>query len=155
MDVESDKRKLKIYIAGSFKNIDACREAGGLIRDKGYSTYVFCDEDSEAYKNSIKVRELCFTESFTPKTALYNGYIQKIYQTNLSELVYANVVVLILPCGKSAHLEAGFVKGRNGKVIIYGEMIKGEFDAMYGIADLITSDFNEVLETLDRFNIIT
>ncbi len=48
----------------------------------------------------------------------------------------ADICVLCLPCGRSAHLEAGWMKGAGKKVIAYihpGEGIESEL--MYGILD--------------------
>ena len=69
----------------------------------------------------------------------------------MTELSQADVVVLILPCGKSAHMEAGWIKGVEGRLIIYGDMLKGEFDAMYGMADLVTNNFGEVAHKLNEY----
>ena len=71
------KDKLKVYVAGSFNNADMCREAGGLIRDAGIHSYVFCDEGSEAYSHSINIRELNLIKRLTPSTALQNEYIKR------------------------------------------------------------------------------
>lgn len=140
--------KLHVYVAGSFKQRDLCVEAGRLIRDIGVLAYVFCDEGSEAFPHSMKLREENLIETFTPMTAIEHETVKKIYAINMTELEKSDVVLLMLPCGKSAHMEAGWIKGVDGKVIIYGEMIKGEFDAMYGMADLVTDDFNKVLDYL-------
>jgi len=64
-------------------------------------------------------------------------------------LDWADVCLLILPAGKSSHLEAGYAKGCKKKLIIWQEEFpKGEFDVMYGFADLITNSMNEVLTYL-------
>lgn len=143
--------KLRVYIAGSFRNAVLCREAGAILRDAGFSTYVFCDEGSEAFKHSTAIREKNLINSFTPMSALQNEHIQTIYDLNMTELSQADVVVLILPCGKSAHMEAGWIKGVEGRLIIYGDMLKGEFDAMYGMADLVTNNFDEVAHKLNEY----
>lgn len=145
-------RKLKVYVAGSFRNAEMCREAGGLIRDTGIETYVFCDVKNNAFIQALALRELGLVHAFTPMTALHDTHIQIIYKENMRELMTSDVVVLILPCGRSAHLEAGWIKGADGgKLIIYGEMKVGEFDAMYGMADLVTDDFHNVLQQLAQY----
>lgn len=151
--MSQNEKQLKVYVAGSFNNADMCREAGGLIRDAGMHSYVFCDEGSEAFPHSMKIRALGLINTFTPSTALQNEHIKAIYKINMDELMTSDVVVLILPCGKSAHMEAGWIKGADGgKLIIYGQMKQGEFDAMYGMADLVTDDFQEVLWLLTHLS---
>ncbi|KKK63940.1 hypothetical protein LCGC14_2989230 [marine sediment metagenome] len=54
-----------------------------------------------------------------------------------------------LTAGKSTHLEAGYAKGKGKKLIIYsGKFPKGEFDVMYGFADMVTDSQAAVLEYL-------
>lgn len=143
---------LSVYIAGSFRRKEICVEAGRIIRDAGMLCYVFCDEGSEAFPHSMKLREENLIETFTPMSALENEHIKQIYELNMHELDKSDVVVLILPCGRSAHMEAGYAKAMCQKLIIYGEMIKGEFDAMYGMADLVTDDFNLVIKELIEYS---
>lgn len=142
---------LRVYVAGSFNNICTCREAGGHIRDMGVQVYVFCDEDSHAYAWSMALREEIQIDTLTPMTAVEHDIVYKIYRAHMDELMRADVVVIILPCGKSAHLEAGWVKGMGGKLLIYGEMHKGEFDAMYCMADLVTDNFEHVIIRIQEY----
>jgi hypothetical protein len=56
---------------------------------------------------------------------------------------------LVLPCGRSAHVEAGWMKGAGRKVIAYipnGCAIEPEL--MYRMFDCITSDIHEVISVL-------
>jgi hypothetical protein len=53
-------------------------------------------------------------------------------------------VVLILPSGKSSHLEAGYAKGCGKKLYIIGGFVKGEFETMYGFADGMFTDIMEL-----------
>lgn len=41
---------------------------------------------------------------------------------------------MILPCGRSAHLEGGYAVGKGKALYILGHFPKGEFDVMYGFA---------------------
>lgn len=143
--------QLRVYIAGSFKQREICVEAGRRIRDAGVYCYVFCDDGSDAFFLSMKLRKGNLIDGFTPMSAVQHNIVQNIYIANMQELSCADVVVLMLPCGKSAHMEAGYIKGVEGKLIIYGEMIKGEFDAMYCMADLVTDNFQHVLEHLKLY----
>ena len=60
---------------------------------------------------------------------------------------WAEVCVLVLPCGRSAHLEAGYFNGTNKRLIIFiPEAI--EPDLMYLMANHICLSMTEVLEAL-------
>lgn len=52
-------------------------------------------------------------------------------------LDWCDTCILVLPSGKSAHLEAGYAKGAGKSLVIFGEFLKGERDVMYGFADAL------------------
>lgn len=144
---------MKIYVAGSFKNGATCRLIGEKLREERFDAYVFCDEKSPAYPHSIAIRNEGLTETFTPKTALDNAHVKDIYAINMMELAKADVVLMVLPCGNSAHMEAGFIKGLDGKLIIYGPLNRGQFDAMYGMADGVYN-INMWLDVVSHLKVI-
>lgn len=60
---------------------------------------------------------------------------------------WAETCVLVLPCGRSAHLEAGYFNGANKRLIIYiPEPI--EPDLMYLMANHICLTMSEVISVL-------
>lgn len=62
---------------------------------------------------------------------------------------WADVIVLVMPCGRSAHLEAGWGTGHpDKKVAILLDVEKAEPELMYKQADLIAISFNELLAWL-------
>ena len=65
---------------------------------------------------------------------------------------------MIHPCGKSAHLEAGYAKGSGKLLYMWGSFPKGEFDVMYGFADGMFrldefESLREVLRTMTKCGI--
>jgi hypothetical protein len=73
--------------------------------------------------------------------------VNRAFQEDKKWLEWSEATLLILPAGKSAHLEAGYAKGQGKHLVIYQkDFPSGEFDVMYGFADLITDDINEVAE---------
>lgn len=126
---------MKIYVAGSFKHGELCREVGRLLRLAGHIVYVFCDLHETTYNVGIELRRSGTFETLNPQNALQNAMVKKLYELNMAQLDTCDVVVVVLPCGRSAHLEAGYVKGKGKPVYVYGKMITGELDAMYGMVD--------------------
>lgn len=61
---------------------------------------------------------------------------------------WADTCVLILPCGRSAHLEAGYFNGANKRLLIYMPE-KQEPELMYLMANKICLNMNELLSELD------
>ena len=58
-----------------------------------------------------------------------------------------DVCVLLLPCGRSAHTEAGGFAGRGKKVIVHIP-VKQEPELMYRLFDAVTTTIDELLEAL-------
>ena len=51
----------------------------------------------------------------------------------------------MLPCGRSAHTEAGWMKGSGKKVIVYIPEMQ-EAELMYKLFDLVSGDLDEINE---------
>jgi len=55
--------------------------------------------------------------------------------------------VLVLPCGRSAHTEAGWMAGAGKRVIAYiPEMVEPEL--MYKLFDAVVGDLDELVKAL-------
>lgn len=130
---------MKIYLAGSFAKVVALRQLAIDMRACGHQVFAFCDADTEVYKKSEAIRNSGDVMTFTPQTALHDTRVLEIGREDWQELSKADVVVVALPCGKSAHLEAGWAKGKRKKVCVFGPMIRGEWDAMYVMMDRVYS----------------
>ncbi len=61
-------------------------------------------------------------------------------------------MVLLLPSGRSSHLEAGYGVGSGKELFIFGDLPVGEFDAMYGFAEgcFFGREFGALLERLAK-----
>lgn len=129
-----------IYVAGSFAHQVAVRAFAQRLRDAGHKVYCFCDEQEPTYKLGVKIRENKLVNRVNHRTALLQPDIRNIGILNWKKLDEAEIVVVMLPCGKSAHLEAGYAIGKGKRAYVYGYLPLGEFDAMYVMMDDV---FNE------------
>jgi len=141
---------MRIYIASSSRSMDAVRALGSVLRDIGHYVYVFCDANEPAFSAASIIKKSSISKEFTPQTAVRNPLVENVCGFNMAELRKADCVLLVLPAGKSAHLEAGFAKGAGKIVVLYGEMKMGEWDAMYGMLDRIFN-INETEQMMDWF----
>ena len=83
------------------------------------------------------------------RAALDDDYAKIGFNRDFDAMKAADVCVLLLPCGRSAHLEAGWMKGAGKKVIAFihpGERIEPEL--MYGMLDGIALSFRELHEMI-------
>jgi hypothetical protein len=55
----------------------------------------------------------------------------------------------VLPCGRSAHTEAGWMKGAGKKVIVYIPEMQ-EAELMYKLFDLVSDNLEELNQFLQK-----
>lgn len=139
---------LKIYVASSWKNKyypDIIRK----LQKNNYNPYDFRIDNGFQWDNhnDSKWDDMTF-DNF--KTILENDYVINAFETDFTAVKEADVCILVLPCGRSAHMEAGYVKGKGGKVFVY-QPKEEKFipELMYRMFDIITDNFTEILLSLD------
>ena len=130
----------KIYIASSWKNVDRVRMLAELLRSKGHQVFDFTDINNRPEG----------TESFVFHASEWMGKpLKKIdwieflkcdataraCKADKSGLDWSDTLILLLPSGRSAHIEAGYAKASGKTVLVYGDLPLGEFDAMYLLFD--------------------
>jgi len=136
---------LKIYLAGSWRLADVIKLYLKGLRAHGFDVDCFCDQDGG--RLGFNIRECleqagCNIDDVDAISALTHPAVKDKFEMAFKEdkkwLDWANCVLMMMPCGRSAHLEAGYMKGKGGLFYIYWmtpELPKGEFDNMYQFAD--------------------
>lgn len=65
----------------------------------------------------------------------------------VAAMLWADTCVLVLPCGRSAHTEAGWFAGRGLKTIVYMPG-KQEPELMYKLFDRVVGNLDELVDAL-------
>ncbi len=138
----------RIYVASSWRNqyqpavVEDLRRVGHQCYDfrnppwKAGFQWNDIEEGWQAW-DMLRYRQLLTT---TPDAAY--GFL-----ADYKAMQWADTCVLVLPCGRSAHLEAGYFNGANKRLIILiPEPI--EPDLMYLMAQHICLNMSEVREAL-------
>ena len=69
------------------------------------------------------------------------------FAADLEALEWADTCVLVLPCGRSAHTEAGWMAGAGKRVIAYiPEMVEPEL--MYKLFDAVVGGLEELVRVI-------
>lgn len=100
---------------------------------------MFCDEHEPTYRCANELRQTDISQ-LTPQSLYTDDLLAKIGALNYLQLLKCELLVLVLPCGRSAHLEAGWMCGQQRPVYVIGPMVPGEFDAMYVMTNGIFAD---------------
>ena len=138
----------KIYVASSWRN-QYFPDVVKRLREYGHEVYDFRNPPHNhgafMWKNIDPDFENWTVEDY--KKGLEHPSSERQFQADLDALNWADTCILVLPCGRSAHTEAGWMKGAGKKVIalIYpGERIEPEL--MYGILDGLALSMPELFD---------
>lgn len=140
----------RIYVASSWRNkyypevVETLRKAGHDVYDfrnppHGGAGFHWTDIDENAA--SWKFGQYV--------VGLRHPKAERQFQNDLQALYQADTCVLVLPSGRSAHLEAGWCAGRGKKVIAYiPEMVEPEL--MYKLFDKVVGSLDELEHCLNE-----
>ena len=81
------------------------------------------------------------------RDVLKDPWSETQFKSDLDALMWADVCVLVLPCGRSAHTEAGWMAGNGKRTVVYIPEMQ-EAELMYKLFDLVTDDIAEILDFL-------
>ena len=125
------------FIASRFRNKTDVLDLTAKLREKGKSVYCFVEE----YDDSQTPEEYMLQFENTPdwKNA---PAIREMFEKDMSALKDSDTLILLLPAGKSAHVEAGAAFGFGKHCIVIGE--QKEAESLYLI-------FNEFYNTVEEF----
>jgi len=135
---------VKIYIASSWKNESLVFKAKERLTEHGHEVDAFVDASSGRYV--FHFSEIGNIDELNAMNFLEDERTMKAFKEDKKWLDWCDTCLLLLPAGKSSHLEAGYAVGIGKRLIIYQDWYPdGEFDVMYGFSDLITDNFHEVM----------
>lgn len=140
---------MKIYLASSWRNphqpmiLHLLRQAGHEVydfRNPAPGNTGFAWSDIHPQWIAWDAGQFC--------AALKHPLADEGFALDWNAMVAADACVLLLPCGRSAHLEAGYFVGAKKKLVIL-LMDKNEPELMYKMADLICYDVITMLQALE------
>lgn len=141
---------MKVYIASSWRNkyFERIVEA---VRAEGFEVFDF--KNPAPGQTGFHWSEIGPDwREWSPNAfvaALHHDLAVQGFEADMGGLRGADVVVLLMPCGRSAHLEAGWAAGAGKRLIIFlpvGE--PSEPKLMYKMADMVVTTVGECLATL-------
>ena len=117
--------KTDYTVISSYRNKDNVIALVEAINSHGFSCYNFCNEPSDPNNPNAHPEEQM--KVFESTENFYNDHhFQKLFKRDLDGLKNAQRVILLQPCGLSAHIEAGIAFGMNKRLIMIGEPKKPE-----------------------------
>lgn len=124
----------KIYVASSWRN-QYQPETVRFLRDLGHKVYDFRNPEGGTgfqWSEIDQNWQEWSTDQYVK--ALTHPIAEAGFNSDFNAMQWADVCVLVLPCGRSAHSEAGWMKGAGKKVIVY-QIWEQEPELMYKLFD--------------------
>lgn len=139
---------MKIYVASSWRNIYYPSVVCAL-REAGHDVYDFRNPpngDPGFHWTDVDPRAMEWAPS-EYQEGLHHPKAERQFKNDIEAMESCDACVLVLPCGRSAHTEAGWFAGRGKKVIAYiPELVEPEL--MYKLFAGVATTMEEVLELL-------
>lgn len=139
---------MKIYLIGSLRNPNIV-QVGNRLRAAGYD--VFDQWWAPGRETDSFWQEYTKARGQTYREAIQDHYAKHVYDFDKCHLDAADAAVLVLPAGKSAHLEAGYVCGRSKPMIVMFDGEPERYDIMYQFASAFVFSEDELLEEFKKF----
>ena len=151
---------MNIYVASSWRNdfqpatVRALAEAGHRVYDFRHPGV----DDSDFHWSGISKGWRGWSLVDFVK-ALRHDLAVDGFDKDMTGMLIADACVMVLPCGRSAHLEAGWFVGKGRKLYIYvpqdlsdrGDLWEAEL--MYKMADGIFNNIDDIIEKLGETTI--
>lgn len=138
---------MNIYVASSWRN-PFQQKVVALLRELGHEVYDFKNPQGNGNGTGFKWSDISPKwESWTPDEYVMNLFHPvacRGFQSDFDAMQWADCCVMVLPCGRSAHTEAGWMKGAGKKVHVLMPL-KQEPELMYKIYDSILTDMSQLL----------
>ncbi len=124
----------KIYLIGSLRN-PIIPEIGQAIRELGFD--VFDDWHAAGPHADDCWKEYEQARGHSYRYALSGFAAQHVYEFDLHHLNCSDIGVLVLPAGRSGHLELGFLAGQGKPTFILLDEAEERWDVMYKFATAV------------------
>lgn len=140
----------RIYVASSWRNTEH-PVVVEMLRQRGHEVYDFRNPRPGDHGFAWSEIDPSW-EGWTPwrfRQLLDDPIAVNGFASDFAAMEWADTFVLVLPCGRSAHLEAGWAVGAGKPTALLLHEDKFEPELMYRMAALIACDLNEVADWLD------
>lgn len=132
--------KYQYFIASRWRNRDQVLDLLQKLRAKGKT--VFCFLEAPHALNRIQNDPEEDMKKFEARDWKTDPYVKEVFNNDMNAEKEAECIIMLLPAGRSAHIEAGVAYGMRKKCILIGE--QKEAESLYLI-------FNEFYPTIDSF----
>ncbi len=146
--LKHDRMNRRIYVASSWRNVyyEGIVKA---LREAGHEVYDFRNPPSgdPGFKWSGVSEDYMEWTPQQYREMLQHEKAVRQFKNDIDAMEACDTCVLVLPCGRSAHTEAGWFAGRGRTTIAYIPE-RQEPELMYKLFDMVCCSVEELLDAL-------
>lgn len=142
--------KYEFFIAGKTRNKDNILKICDLFDKHNVSYYCFLKNDDSMKSYGEEDKSVEENMKVFENLDLKSEVVLKIFNEDLDSEKASKNFLLVLPAGKSGHIEAGIAYGMGKKCYAIGEF--DATDSLYNIFENIFNDENELEKFLMNYN---
>ena len=138
---------MKLYVASSWRN----EKFNSILEDldrAGIGYYNFREGNENFRWKEIDPRWQLWTP-YEMIAALHTTLSRKAFEMDYNAMLDCDACLLVHPCGRSAHLEAGWFVGQGKPLYVLVE--SGDPELMLKLATFVTPDMSEIIEVCAVF----
>ena len=133
-----------LYLIGSLRNEKVARIAEDIRHSTGidvFDDWMAAGPEADDYWKSYEI-----ARGHSYQEALSGYAARHVFEFDKHHLDRCDAALLVLPAGKSGHLELGYVigSGKRGFILLDGEDVR--FDVMYQFAERVFETTEEMIE---------
>ena len=139
---------MKLYVASSWRN-EYYPQVVERLREAGYEVYDFRNPPSgdPGFKWSSVSEDFMEWTPQQYREQLHHPLAERQFRNDIEAMTSCDACVLVLPCGRSAHTEAGWFAGQGKKVVAYIPT-RQEPELMYKLFSAVACSIDELIEVL-------
>lgn len=139
----------KFFIAGRTRNKENILKICDIFQERNISHYCFLKNETAHQEAKLDSQDENIADVFE-SLELEDPSVRIIFEHDLNGEKNSDNFLLVLPAGKSAHIEAGIAYGLGKKCYAIGEY--DVTDSLYLIFDKIFKNEDELKEFLEKEN---
>lgn len=141
---------MKIYVASSWRN-EYQPKVVQLLREAGHEVYDFKNpsDDWKGFAWSAIDEDWEYWSPETFREKLSHPLAEQGYNHDFNAMQWADACVMVMPCGRSAHAEIGWMAGA-GKITI-ALITEEEPELMYKLFSAVCVNMDEVIDSLSTY----
>ena len=145
---------MKIYLIGSLRNPKVADLASKLEADLNaafapHTVEVWCDWFGAGYEADDKWQAYETARGRSMVDAIMHGdNAEHVWSYDKKHLDESQIAILMLPAGKSGHLELGYMIGTGKNTVVYFDKEPERWDVMYKFCDMLVVGYEDLRDYL-------